>query len=87
MTELISIPYVGKAMVRDFNLLGVHEVEDLVGKSHVKLYDQLCMKTNTKQDPCVLDTFEMAVHYAETGESLPWWHFSRIRKDKEKSNR
>jgi hypothetical protein len=67
-------------MKKDFEMLGIKSVEDLVGQSHHKLYDQLCKKTNSIQDPCVLDTFEMAVHFAETGESLPWWHFSRIRK-------
>lgn len=85
MTKLDSIPYVGKAMVRDFDLLGIHCVEDLKGKSHRKLYDKLCELTNSKQDPCVLDTFEMAVHFAETGEALPWWYFSRMRKEKGES--
>lgn len=80
MTELIEIPYIGKAMIRDFDLLGIKSVEDLKGKSHQKLYDEMCEIAGTKQDPCVLDTYEMAIHFAETGESLPWWHFSRIRK-------
>lgn len=80
MTELITIPYIGKAMVRDFDLLGIKRVEDLVGKSHKELFEQRCMTTNKPQDPCVLDTFEMAIHFADSGESLPWWYFSRIRK-------
>lgn len=82
MTDLQTIPYIGKAMVRDFDLLGIRSVEDLVGTSHTDLFDELCKKTHSTQDPCVLDTFEMAIHFAETGESLPWWHFSRIRKEK-----
>ncbi|HMS24340.1 MAG TPA: helix-hairpin-helix domain-containing protein [Acidimicrobiia bacterium] len=81
MTELLTIPYIGKAMVRDFDRLGIHSVEDLVGQSHQELYDRLCVLTKSKHDPCVLDTFEMAVHFAQTGESLPWWTFSRRRKE------
>lgn len=81
MTDLLTIRYIGKAMVRDFDQLGIHSVEDLVGQSHQDLYDRLCVLTNSKHDPCVLDTFEMAVHFAQTGESLPWWLFSRKRKE------
>lgn len=81
MTELITIPYIGKAMVRDFDQLGIHIVEELVGQSHIELYNKMCDISGSKQDPCVLDTYEMAIHYAQTGESLPWFHFSRIRKE------
>ncbi len=79
-TDLYEIPYIGKAMVRDFALLGINSINDLNGKSHKKLYDEICELTNSIHDPCVLDTYEMAIHYAETGESLPWWEFSRRRK-------
>ncbi len=80
MTDLFEIPYIGKAMVRDFDLLGIKSISDLRGKSHQDLYDQICQITNSIHDPCVLDTYEMAIHFANTGESLPWWTFSRIRK-------
>lgn len=86
MTDLYEIPYIGKAMVRDFNLLGINTIKDLEGKSHIKLFNHLCEITKSKQDPCVLDTYEMAIHYANTGESLPWWHFSRIRKINQSKN-
>ncbi|MBP9116258.1 MAG: Mitomycin resistance protein mcrB [Acidimicrobiia bacterium] len=81
-TDLYEIPYIGKAMVRDFALLGINSINDLQGKSHIKLYDEICSLTNSIHDPCVLDTYEMAIHFARTGESLPWWEFSRIRKEK-----
>ncbi|MFN8015488.1 MAG: helix-hairpin-helix domain-containing protein [Acidimicrobiia bacterium] len=79
-SDLTKIPYVGPAIEKDFLLLGINEIDDLRGKSHTELFNQLCKTTSSNQDPCVLDTFQMAIHFAETGESLPWWHFSRIRK-------
>jgi hypothetical protein len=40
----------------------------------------LGLATDYQPDPCVLDTFAAAIHQARTGETLPWWHFSRARK-------
>jgi hypothetical protein len=71
---------IGKAMLADFDLLGVKSVEQLAACDPTELYDQLHAVTGNRQDPCVLDTFSAAVHEARTGEKLDWWHFSRIRK-------
>lgn len=87
MTDVLTIPYIGKAMKKDFDLLGITSVEDLRGKNHRALYDEICMKTGYRHDPCVLDTYEMAIHFAETGESLPWWTFSHARKEQAEKER
>jgi hypothetical protein len=78
--ELRKIPNVGPAMAQDLMLLGISSVEQLVGKEPVGLYLDLEAKTRKRQDPCVLDTFMAVVHYAETGEGKPWWHFTEARK-------
>ena len=44
------------------------------------LYEELSRLDGTQQDPCVLDVMTAVVRYAETGESVPWWHFSAERK-------
>ncbi len=71
---------IGKAMLADFDLLGVKDIDQLAECDPVELYDRLRAITGSRQDPCVLDTFSAAVHEARTGEKLDWWHFSRIRK-------
>ena len=43
-TDLYEIPYIGKAMVRDFALLGINSINDLNGKSHKKLYDEIYIR-------------------------------------------
>lgn len=79
--DLISV---GPAIERDFVLLGVRSVDDLAKRDPVKLYDQLCRKTGTRQDPCVLDVFRAAVAQARDpklpAEQCVWWYWSRVRK-------
>ncbi len=71
-------------MERDFELLGVRNVQDLATRDPEKLYRQLCRKTGTKQDPCVLDVFRAAVAQARDpklpAEQCNWWYWSRVRK-------
>lgn len=82
LRDLISV---GPAMERDFKLLGIKSVSDLAQRDPVKLYEQLCRKTGTRQDPCVLDVFRAAVAQARDpklpAEKCVWWYWSRIRKN------
>jgi hypothetical protein len=78
--ELLALRNIGPAMRRDFALLGIRSVAQLARCRAQTLYRKLETLTGQRQDPCVLDTFEAAVHQAKTGEALPWWHFSRRRK-------
>lgn len=81
LRDLISI---GPAMVRDFELLGIHSVAQLARRNPGKLYKTLCRKTGQKQDVCVLDTFTAAVAQARDpllpAEQSQWWYWSRKRK-------
>lgn len=76
---------IGKAMLADFALLGIRSVEELAMADPDRLYDALCERTNTRQDPCVLDTFRCAVAQARNPrlpvEKRSWWYWSRMRKE------
>ena len=80
--ELISI---GPAMLRDFELLGIHTVAQLGRENPERMYERLNRATGTRQDPCVLDTFCAAVAQARNprlpAEQCQWWYWSRKRKE------
>jgi hypothetical protein len=81
LQDLISV---GPAIRRDFEMLGVYTVAELALRDPEKLYNDLCRKTKTRQDPCVLDTFRAAVAQARNPnlpeEQCVWWYWSRLRK-------
>jgi hypothetical protein len=79
--DLISI---GPAMLRDFELLGIHSVAQLARQNPHRLYEKLGRVARQHQDPCVLDTFCAAVAQAKNprlaAEKCEWWYWSRKRK-------
>ena len=75
---------IGKAMLEDFKLLRITTVDELAQADPDRLYEELCDRTQTRQDPCVLDTFRCAVAQAKDPR-LPaaqcnWWYWSGLRK-------
>lgn len=78
--RLEDMPNIGPASAADLRLLGVAKPADLVGRDAFALYDELCARTEARHDPCVIDVFMSAVHYAETGEARKWWDFTAERK-------
>jgi predicted flap endonuclease-1-like 5' DNA nuclease len=81
--ELLSLRNIGPAMRRDFALLGIRTRAQLARRSADALYLRLQQLTQARHDPCVWDTFAAAIHQAKTGEALPWWHFTRERKQRQ----
>jgi nucleotidyltransferase/DNA polymerase involved in DNA repair len=79
--DLVSI---GPAMLKDFELLGIHSVPQLARQKPERLYEKLCQVTGKSQDICVLDTFSAAVAQARNpglpAEQRQWWYWSRKRK-------
>lgn len=75
---------VGRAMMADFELLGIRSVEQLARQDGTRLYERLCRETGIRQDPCVLDTLRCAVAQARDpnlpAEQRDWWWWSRRRK-------
>ena len=88
LEDLISV---GPAMVRDFELLGVHGVAQLAKRDPRRLYHELERLTGQRQDPCVLDTFCAAVAQARNprleAAQCEWWWWSRKRKQEDKKSK
>ena len=82
LQDLISV---GPATLRDFELLGIHDVEHLARQDPKKLYRRLCRITGQQQDICCLDVFSAAVAQARNPllppEQCQWWYWSRKRKE------
>jgi hypothetical protein len=84
--ELTQLRNIGKAMRQDFDLLGIKSVKQLAKCDADKLYTKIQTLTGTRHDPCVWDTYAAAIHQAKTGEALPWWEFTKVRKARSDSS-
>ena len=82
---LSELRNIGKAMLVDFDLLGITSVAQLATQDADELYTRICVLTGARHDPCVHDTFAAAIHQAKTGEALNWWAFTPIRKERQKA--
>ncbi len=81
VSRLEELPNIGKAIGKDLRLIGIDHPRKLIGKSPFKLYEALCENTGKRHDPCVIDVFMSAVHFMEGGKPLPWWSFTKKRKN------
>ena len=75
-----DIPNVGKAIEKDFFLIGLKEPKELINKDPYLMYEELCTITQQRHDPCVLDVFISAVDYMRGGPAKKWWEFTEERK-------
>ena len=82
--KLRNLSGVGPSIEANLRGLGIRSVEALAASDPDALYDKLCAKTKSRQDPCVLDTFRCAVAQARNPnlplEQRAWWWWSRQRK-------
>ena len=83
--EALVLPNIGKTIEADLRLIGIEHPRQLSGKDLFDLYGQLCEKTGTWHDPCVIDVFMAAVDFMEGGEPKPWWGYTKVRKDRLKA--
>ena len=83
--QLSDLRNIGKAMLKDFDLLGITSVAQLAGQDADELYTRIAVLTGARHDPCVHDTYAAAIHQAKTGEALNWWAFTPIRKERQKA--
>jgi hypothetical protein len=87
--KLRSLISVGR-LRQPLRLLGIKSVAGLAKHDPQALYDRLCRKTGTRQDPCVLDTFCAAIAQARDPklplEKCKWWYRSGVRKKKARSS-
>ncbi len=79
-SELLSLMNVGKAVLTDLHLLGITSIAQLKEQNPDDLHKRLEKITKIKQNPCVWDVFAAIIYQANTGEKVPWWHFTALRK-------
>ena len=81
--KLRDLRGIGKAMLVDFDQLGIKSVAQLARANPDKLYTRLEEIRGQRMDPCVLDTFRCAVAQARNPllprEQCDWWYWSRKR--------
>lgn len=87
MKNLCDLKNVGKATLKDLNLLAIHTVEELAEQDPTFLFQELERRTKMRQDPCVWDVFAAIIHEAKTGEPTRWWDWTTYRKTLQKSGK
>lgn len=75
-----DIPNVGKAMARDFALLGIKKPIDLKSKNALNLYKKMGKLSGSRQDPCVLDTYLAVIDFMNGAPARKWWEYTKKRK-------
>ena len=75
-----DIPNIGKAIAKDFDLLGLRKPVDLIKKDPFKLYQKMCQVSGTRQDPCVLDTYIAVIDFMNGAPARPWYFYTKQRK-------
>jgi len=80
--SLTDLPNIGPAMARDLEFIGILKPEHLKGRDPVELYETLCRKSGTRQDPCVLDVFISVTRFISGEKPKPWWAYTQERKRK-----
>lgn len=86
--RLKDLAGIGPAFLKDFEMLGIKNVDQLKKQDGRKLYLRLCELTGVRQDPCVEDTLVCAVAQSRDAllpaEQRNWWYWSRVRKARER---
>jgi len=77
---LTDLPNIGRTMAAELQRLGIAKPEQLKGRDPYVLYQELCMVTGLRQDPCVLDTFISITRFMDGDEARPWWAYTAERK-------
>jgi hypothetical protein len=83
--KLEDLPNIGKACAADLRQLGIEKPEGLIGRNAYDLFEELCIVTGVRHDPCMLDVFMSIVSFMNGGPALPWWSFTDERKQMLKS--
>jgi hypothetical protein len=80
LNRLTDLPNVGPSIAQDLKLIGISTPAQLKGQNPVPLYDNLCLKTGVRQDPCVLDVFISITRFMDGEAARAWWDYTAERK-------
>lgn len=79
--KLTDLPNIGKAGASDLQLLGIMSPKELIGRNPYEMYEELCLKTGQRHDPCVIDVFISIIRFMEGEDAQPWWAYTSERKN------
>lgn len=77
---LEQLPNIGPALAADLRRIGIRHPQELHDRDAFVLYQKLCVATDRRQDPCVLDTFMAVVDFMRGAPAAPWWRYTAQRK-------
>lgn len=80
LSRLTDLPNVGPACAEDLRRLGIERPEQLVGRCPYALYRELCARTATRHDPCVIDMLISVTRFMAGEPAQPWWAYTEERK-------
>jgi AraC-like DNA-binding protein len=81
LSEFQSVPSLGIRFAHDLISMGYYSLRDLRGKDGARLTHEYEKQVGAWVDPCVEDSFRLAVHYAKHPDSkLNWWDLTAERK-------
>lgn len=75
--RLEDLPNIGKSIAGDLRALGILKPHDLAGRLPLVVYQELAPVMDGRHDPCVFYTLLAVDHFLKSGESQPWWRFTR----------
>lgn len=78
--NLTDLPNIGKAGVADLVVLGILHPQQLIGRDPVQMYQELCVLTQQRHDPCVIDVFMSITRFMAGEPAQVWWNFTEERK-------
>jgi len=78
--KLTDLPNIGKAGAADLELLGIDKPSDLEGQDPYEMYERLCILTNNRHDPCVIDVFISVTCFINGDAPKVWWDYTAERK-------
>ena len=77
---LTDLPNIGKAGAADLVVLGILHPQQLIGRDPFQMHQELCVLTQQRHDPCVIDVFMSITRFMAGEPAQAWWHFTEERK-------
>ncbi len=78
--NLTDLPNIGKAGAADLVVLGILRPQQLIGRDPFQMYQELCVLTQQRHDPCVIDVFMSITRFMDGEPAQVWWNFTEERK-------
>ena len=76
MTKLEDLPNIGPAIAADLRSIGIRTPAELFESDPLPTFEALAKVMGQRHDPCVFYTLLAVKHFAQSGQSVPWWTFT-----------